>query len=181
MAAAQAKGDITFTGAVDLSGATVTNPDALDVSANHTWTGDNTYEGAVDLSSATVTLAAGEIDSADITTGAVDPAHLSATAVSPAAHAACAILNTTTEINVTVDDASNVAISTTSSVAGQRIRIRCLAASGGGSYTLAVTGGTLTLNSVGETALVARNAANDAWLPEALTAGSAGGSAATIV
>lgn len=83
-------------------------------------------------------------------------------AIAPAGHAACAILNSTTRLVLTVDDASNVAISTTSSVDGQRIFIQMVAAAGGGSYTLAVTGGTLTFNAANETAIIERVGA--AWV-----------------
>lgn len=102
--------------------------------------------------------------------------------VAPAANAACAILSTTTEILLTVSSAANTAISTTSSVAGQEIYIRMQAYSSTGSYTLAVTGGTLTLNSLGEAAIIQRSAANDAWFVKALTASSStGANIATIV
>jgi hypothetical protein len=62
----------------------------------------------------------GSIDVEHLSTGCVTPVKILATLVNPAADAACAILNTTTEINVSVTGAGNVAISTTSSVAGQR-------------------------------------------------------------
>lgn len=129
----------------------------------------------------TVTMDAGELATADLADAAVTPAKLSSASVAPAADAACAILNTTTEILLTVTSAANTAITTTSSVAGQRIMLRATAVSGGGSYTLAVTDGTLTINATGETAFIQRNAANDAWFATSLTAGAAGGSAATIV
>lgn len=159
------------------------------------------HKGSVQFDGA-VTLAAGEIVTADIadlavttakindlgvTTGkiadaAITPVKLSSTALSPAADAAVAILNTTTEINVTVTAAGNVAISTTSSVAGQTLFIRATSVAGGGSYTLAVTGGTLTINSTGELAVVQRNAANNAWIVLALTASSStAANVATIV
>ena len=76
----------------------------------------------------------------------------------------------------------NVAISTTSSVAGQEIYLRAMAVAGGGSYTLAVTGGTLTLNSTGEAAIIKRDNTNAAWYVMALTASSSSGAnVATIV
>src|SRR5689334_2803097 len=182
MAAAQAKGDVAFTGAVDMSDATVTFPTAITAADNMTWTGDHAFEGAVDLSAATMTFAAGEIDSADIASGSIDPVHLSSTAISPAANAACAILATTTEINLTVTDATNTAISTSAAEPGQVIYIRAAAVSGGGSYTLAVTGGTLTFNSTGEAAIVRRNTADDAWVVFSLCpSSSTAANIATIV
>lgn len=129
-----------------------------------------------------ITLPAGDISAADIATGAVTPVKIASASVAPAANAACAILDTTTEILLTVTSAANTAISTTSSVAGQEVYLRATAVSGGGSYTLAVTGGTLTLNSTGEAALIQRSNANDAWFVKALTASSStGANIATIV
>lgn len=133
--------------------------------------GTTRYRNAVDFSSATLTMP----------TGQITPAAMSSSSVAPAANAACAILNTTTEILLTVTSSANTAISTTSSVAGQEIFIRATAVSGGGSYTLAVTGGTLTFNSTGEAAIIQRSAANDAWFVKALTASSStGANIATI-
>lgn len=103
-------------------------------------------------------------------------------AVAPAANAACAILNTTTEINLTITSSANTAISTTSSYPGQTIFVRAAAVSGGGSYTLAVTGGTLTFNSAGEAAIIRRNTANSAWVVFALCpSSSTAANIATIV
>ena len=56
-----------------------------------------------------------------------------------------------------------LASSTTSRFAGQSVCIRLVAASGG-SYTLAVQGGTLTLDAAGDGAIIVRNAADSAWL-----------------
>lgn len=178
MTASVNKGDVTFTGAVDMSDATVTMPTAIAASDNVTWSGTHNFDGAVDmdstvdLSGATVTYPSAQIS----------PAALLSTAVAPAADAACAILNTTTEITLTVTAAGNVAISTTSSVAGQVIYIRAAAVAGGGSYTLAVTGGTLTFNSTGEAAIIRRNTANSAWLVYSLCpSSSTAANIATIV
>lgn len=147
-----------------------------------TFDGAVDFDGAIDFAGATFTWPAGLITTAAIADAAITPVKLSSTALSPAADAAVAILNTTTEINVTVTAAGNVAISTTSSVAGQTLFIRATSVAGGGSYTLAVTGGTLTLNSTGELAVVQRNAANNAWIVLALTASSStAANVATIV
>lgn len=100
--------------------------------------------------------------------GTIGPADIASTAISPAADAACAILATTTEINLTVTGAATVVISTTSAEPGQVVYIRATAVSGGGSYTLAVTGGTLTFNATGEAAIVRRNTADSAWVVYAL-------------
>ena len=48
----------------------------------------------------------------------------------------------------------NVAISTTSSYSGQIVDLYAVAVSGGGSYTLALDSGTLTLNATGESATI---------------------------
>ena len=82
----------------------------------------------------------------------------------PAADAAVAILSTTGGIQLTVTGAGNVAISTSSSYAGQKLDLFALAVAGGGSYTLALDVGTLTLNAASESARVQRNAANTAWI-----------------
>lgn len=83
----------------------------------------------------------------------------------PAADAAVAILRTTGGMQLTVTGAGNVAISTTSSFAGQVIDLFAVAVAGGGSYTLALSGGgTLTLNATGEGATVMRNTANTGWV-----------------
>jgi hypothetical protein len=156
-----------------------TNPDGIAGAqlADDSVDSEHIAAGAVDLEH----MSANSVDSDQYVDGSIDPIHMAAVSVAPAANAACAILNTTTEVLLTVTDATNTAISTTSSVAGQRVLIRAAAVAGGGSYTLAVTTGTLTINSVGETALVQRNVANSAWFVAALTAGDAGGAAATVV
>ena len=139
------------------------------------------FKGAVQFDGDT-TRPAGDIITADLATSAVTPVKIASSSVAPAANAACAILNTTTEILLTVTSAANTAISTTSSVAGQEVFLRATAVSGGGSYTLVVTGGTLTLNSTGEAAIIQRSNANDAWFVKALTASSStGANIATIV
>jgi len=153
-------------GAIDLAHMSVNSIDS-----------DQYVDGSID----TAHYAAGSVDATALGTGAVTPVKVLQTVVAPAADAPCAILNTTTDIQVTVTGAGNVAISTTSSVAGQTIYLRAIAVAGGGSYTLAVTGGTLTLNSVGEAAIVRRNSANNAWQVFALTASEAAGAAATVV
>lgn len=85
-----------------------------------------------------------------------------AVALAPAADGAVAILSTTTRIVVSTASGATTAISTTSSYDGQRISLQMTADAGGGSYTLAVTGGTLTLNAANETALVER--IGSAWV-----------------
>lgn len=135
-------------------------------------TGNVTFGSGIDLSGID------DITVTDlVTTGTFTWSNL----VAPAADAACAILNTTSQIVLTVTAGGTVVISTTSSVAGQRISIIANAVAGGGSYTLALVSGTLTINSVGETAIIERTAANDGWRALALTAGTAGGSPATVV
>lgn len=83
----------------------------------------------------------------------------------PAADAAVTILGTTRAVNLTVTGASNIAIANGAGLyAGQVVSLRGVAVSGGGSYTLAVQGGTLTINATDEEPEVMRNAANDAWV-----------------
>lgn len=159
--------------AATLGAGTITGTMLLDGTVDS----DDIAAGAIDLAH----MSADSVDSAQYVDGSIDPVHIASTSVAPAGHAACAILNTTTEIRLTIDDATNVAISTTSAEPGQRIKIVVDAAAGGGSYTLAVAGGTLTFNSDGETAVISRNTADSAWDVEALTAGIAGGNPATVV
>lgn len=134
--------------------------------------------GTVAFSAADLTIPDDAVDSAQIADAAVDPVHLAATVIAGIADAAVAILNTTTHITL-LSSTGDKAITTTSSVSGQIITLRCGTVSGG-SYTLAVTGGTLTLNSTGEAATIKRVGA--AWEVTALTASSStGANIATIV
>jgi hypothetical protein len=152
-------------GAIDLAHMSVNSIDS-----------DQYVDGSIDSEH----FAAGAVNITALGTGAVSPVKVLATAISPAADAACAILNTTTEINLTVTAAGTVVISTTSSVAGQRIVLIATAVAGGGSYTLALVSGTLTLDSTGETAEVVRNAPTPAGARWPLTAGVAAGAPATV-
>lgn len=106
-----------------------------------------------------IDLAAGEIATADIADSAVTPVKIGASAITGTADAAIAILATTTHISLN-SASGNKAISTTSSAPGQVITIVADTVSGG-SYTLAVTGGTLTFNSAGEGAIIKR--VDNAW------------------
>lgn len=96
--------------------------------------------------------------------GAVTQSQVRSILLTPAADAAVAILSTTGGIQLSVTGAGNVAISTTSSYAGQKINLFALAVAGGGSYTLALDVGTLTLNAASEGATIMRNSANTAWV-----------------
>jgi len=100
--------------------------------------------------------------------------------LSPAANAAVALTSAVQEVNIN-QTAGTIVISTANSYPGQIVHLR-VAVSSGGAYTLVVTGGTLTLNSAGEAAIIRRSAANDAWIVMALTAStSVGANIATIV
>ena len=75
------------------------------------------------------------------------------------------ILGTTRAVNLTVTGAATIVIANGAGLyAGQVVSLRGVAVSGGGSYTLAVQGGTLTINATDEEPEVMRNAANDAWV-----------------
>jgi hypothetical protein len=56
--------------------------------------------------------------------------------------------------------------------AGQRVNLFAVAVAGGGSYTLVLDVGTLTLNATGEGAVVMRNAGNTAWVCVGLSGGA---------
>lgn len=135
--------------------------DLIHMSANSV-DSDQYVDGSID----TAHFAAGAVDAAALGTGAVTPVKILATAVAPAADAAAAITSATTRLILQTANGSNTAISTSSSVDGQRITCQMPSASGGGSYTLAVTGGNLTFNAANETALIERIGA--AWVVIAL-------------
>ncbi len=100
------------------------------------------------------------IDSLPIT-----PAQIGSILLQPAADAdPVAILNTTGAIELQVTGAADVAIGTTSSVKRQEVKLIAKSVAGGGSYTLVIESGTLTLNATGEWAIVKRNEANTAWV-----------------
>jgi hypothetical protein len=83
----------------------------------------------------------------------------------PAADAAFEISATTGGVQLTVTGAGNEAITTNvNCFAGQRVNLFAVAVAGGGSYTLVLDVGTLTLNATGEGAVVMRNAGNTAWV-----------------
>jgi hypothetical protein len=94
----------------------------------------------------------------------VAQAQVAGVLLTPAADAALAILNTTRAAVLTVSGAGTVVISTSSSYAGQVLDLFATSVSGGGKYTLAVSGGDLTFNATNEGATVIRNAANNAWI-----------------
>lgn len=101
-----------------------------------------------------------------------------ATRITGTADQPIAILDTTTHISLNSSSGAK-AITTTSSFDGQTISLIADTV-GGGSYTLAVTGGTLTLNSAGEAAIIKR--VGSAWQVLALTPStSTAANIATIV
>lgn len=77
--------------------------------------------------------------------------------------AAAEILDTTAALVLAGTTADDKVIATESSRAHQRLEL-VLAAASGGSYTLEVDAGTLTLDAAGEVPVVRRNADNDAWI-----------------
>jgi len=79
-----------------------------------------------------------------------------------ASDAAVEITSATSGIALAASASGTKVITTGSSYAGQKIHIFLLAASGG-SYTLVVDAGTLTLDAASECAVIQRNDANDAW------------------
>lgn len=83
----------------------------------------------------------------------------------PAADAAVELLGTTSAVVLTVTAAPTVVISNGAGIyPGQRIEFFASAVAGGGSYTVAVQGGTLTIDATGEEPVIKRNAAGDAWV-----------------
>lgn len=90
--------------------------------------------------------------------------YIAGSLLAPAADGAVALLNTTRAVVMTVSASGTVQISTSSSYAGQVINLFASSVSGGGKYTLAVSGGDLTFNASAEGATIIRNAANSAWI-----------------
>jgi hypothetical protein len=132
--------------------------DAAHMSANSI-DSDSYVDGSIDSAH----FSAGAVDTTALGSGAVTPVKLSSSQVAPAANAACAIAATTTSLLLTVTDATNTAITTSAAEPGQFVTIYATSVAGGGSYTLAVSSGTLTFNATGEGAIVRRNHADDAW------------------
>lgn len=94
----------------------------------------------------------------------VAQAQVAGSLLAPAADGAVALLNTTRAVVMTVSASGTVQISTSSSYAGQVINLFASSVSGGGKYTLGVSGGDLTFNASAEGATIIRNAANSAWI-----------------
>jgi hypothetical protein len=107
--------------------------------------------------------AAGAIKKATLSSLPIAAAQVVAVPVEVASDGAAAILNTTNMLYLAASTAGAKVIATTSRFAGQTVYVRLVAASGG-SYTLCVQGGTLTLDAAGEGAIIVRNAADSAWL-----------------
>lgn len=139
-------GAVTTSGAVDMSASTVTL---------------GTVDGTVDLSGGTLdasgglTLAAGEVDSADIANGAVDPVHLATTGFRSIADDGALTLAATDQVIELVSSTTGAKAATmTATHTGHRIEVH-LNTVVGGSYTMACdypsgTSGTLTLDAAGD-------------------------------
>jgi hypothetical protein len=112
---------------------------------------------------------------ASITIGTIPvaQAQVSQVVAQPAADAAFEIDATIGGVQLTVTAAGNVAITTNANAfPGQRVNLFALSVAGGGSYTLALDVGTLTLNATSEGAIVMRNAGDTAWVCVGLSGGA---------
>lgn len=133
--------------------------------------GDRNFTGRVDFDGTV------DFDGAIDMSGATSVVQPTA-ARAPAADAAVALVRTDGHIELNSTTGTK-AITTTSADEGQIVSLRAGTVSGG-SYTLAVTGGTLTLNSAGELAVIKR--VGSAWIVLALTpSSSTAANIATIV
>lgn len=109
--------------------------------------------------------AANALASVTIGTLPITQSQVASVVAQPAADAAFEIDGTIGGVQLTVTGAGNVAISTNANCyAGQKVNLFALAVAGGGSYTLALDVGTLTLNATSESAVVQRNAGDTAWV-----------------
>lgn len=124
-----------------------------------------TATAAVDLSGGTLTLAAGAIDSADLANGSVDPVHLASGYREVGADAALTLAATDRCIQLQSSTTGDKAATMTATHAGHVVMVR-LEARSGGSYTLAVTGGDVTLDAANEAAIVVYS--GSAWELQAL-------------
>jgi len=142
MAAAQHKGDLTFTGAVDLSDATVTMPTAaLTDEDNVVWTGTHEFDSTVAFD--------GAVD-ADSTFNIIGGTLMRRARVL-AADAALTLAATDAFVELNITTGTTVATMTVTE--GQEVTVSAGVRSGG-SYTLActrgATAGNVTLDAVGE-------------------------------
>lgn len=97
-------------------------------------------------------------------------AQMAAAVLQPEADAAVEIDATVAGVQLTVTGENPIAITTNAnSYAGQKVHLFAVAVAGGGSYTLELDAGTLTFDAAGESAVIMRNAANDAWICVGLT------------
>jgi hypothetical protein len=116
------------------------------------------------------------VDSEHIASGAVDPVHLATTrARIVAADGTITLAATDRNILLAGKTAGAVAATMTATHNGHQVSLTLLAASGGGSYTLAAstsdaTSGTVTLNAAGEGVDLVRIAAT--WYVERLVGGA---------
>jgi len=95
----------------------------------------------------------------------VAQAQVASIVLQPAADAAVELLATTGGVQLTVTGAGVVAITTHAGCyAGQKVNLFARSVAGGGSYTLALDAGTLTIDASLECAVVQRDAGNTAWV-----------------
>lgn len=153
MAAAQVKGDVTYTGAVDLSAADCTFPTAIDAADNVVWTGTHEFDSTADFDGAVT------FDSTADFNGAVDVdstfnligGTLMRRARVLAADAALTLAATDAWVELNITTGTTVATMTVTE--GQEVTVYAGVRSGG-AYTLActrgATTGNVTLDAVGE-------------------------------
>ena len=170
---ARHKGDVAFEGAVDLSAADVTMPIAgLASDDNVTWTGDHAFEGAVDLSAATLTLDDEAVPTAALEDAAVTPVKESSGHRELAADAALTVAATDRTVELNITTGTTVATMTATHT-GHEIKVYAGIRSGG-AYTLActrgATSGSVTLDAVGEGAILKYN--GSAWKLVSLLGGA---------
>jgi hypothetical protein len=118
--------------------------------------------GAVDLEH----MSANSIDSDQYVDGSIDAVHLASGYRAVSDGAALTLAATDRNLQITNTASGAVAATMTATHAGHEVNLRMIAGDGANYYTLAVNGGTITLNSANEACSVVYDGA--AWQLQAL-------------
>lgn len=155
--ASESKGDVVFSGSVDMSDADVTFPTAITAADNMTWTGTHdftaaaTFDSTADFNDAVTFDAAVDFDGTTDLVGASIVKQLRVLSADAALTVAATDANI--ELNITT---GTTAATMTATASGHQFMVYAGVRSGG-SYTFActrgATTGTVTIDAVGEGAI----------------------------